>query len=235
MTWDPVADFDAIQAMYSFWFLLAAFFALLAVFLLLPGRTTGWQRLVFLATAGGRGAWREAAPPERPPDPVAEKALTELRLRIERETDPVRKAEWVAAAATVRTLQEKEAQFAQELEEAKRRIDQHNRGLRFLAWIGAVVSPVLSLHFLVLVIIGVLTQETLSPGSRVSPARIVSLDSDAVFFWFSMVASLALSILLARLAMGCVRFLRSSPVFDRHDPENQGVLVEIGRILGGPR
>lgn len=234
VTWDPVADFHAIQTTYSLLFLLAAFLAVLAVLSLLPGRVTGWQRFVFLATAGRRGAWREAAAPALPRDPVAEKALAALRLRIERETDPAQKAEWVAAEATVRTLQEKEARFAQELRDAQGRIDQHNRGVKSLAWMAAIVSAVTSLGFLFGVILGALTQETIAFG-RYSRSRVVSLEGEPALFWFTMAASLTLCILMARLTVGCVRFLRSYRGFDRHDPENRGVLLEIGRILGGPR
>ena len=234
-TWDPVADFYAIQTVWSLPFVLAALFAVLSVLSLLPGRVTGWQRFVFLATAGRRGAWREAAPPALPHDPVAEKALAELRARIERETDPARKAEWVAAEATVHKLKEEEARFAHELQEAKMRIDEYNRGFKSLAWMAAVVSPVLSLGFLFPVILGALTQETISFGGRYSRSRVVSLEGEPALFWFTMAASLTLSILMARLAIGCVRVLRSYRAFDRHDPENQGVLLEIGRIVGGPR
>ena len=235
VTWDPVADFHAIQAMYSLVFLLTAFLAALALLSLLPGRITGWQRFVFLATAGRRGGWREAAPPALPHDPVAEKTLAALRLSIERETDPARKAEWVAAQATVRTLQDKQAHFAQELQESQRRIDQHSRGLKFLAWVAAVVSAVLSLGLVFVVSLGALTQETISFGGRYSPGRFVTLEAEPALFWFTMAASLAVSILMARLAIGSVRFLRSYREFDRHDAENHGALLEIGRILGTPR
>jgi hypothetical protein len=235
VTWDRVADFHAIQTVYSLVFLLAAFFAVLAVLSVLPGRVTGWERLVFLVTAGRRGAWREAIPPALPPDPVAEKALAALRLRMERESDGARKAQWVAAAATIRTLQEKEARFAQEMQEAKRRIDQHSRGLKALAWISAVVSSVLSLGFLLAVILGTLTLETIWFGGRHSPSRLVNLEAEPMLFWFSMAASLTLGFLMARVAIGSVRFLRSYKGFDRHGPEDRGALLEIGRILGGPR
>jgi hypothetical protein len=80
--WDPVADFYAIQAVWSSVFLLTAFMALVTALALLPGRATGWQRLVFLASAGRRGAWREVS--------------AELRVRIARESDPAVKAEYVA-------------------------------------------------------------------------------------------------------------------------------------------
>jgi len=233
VTWDPVADFFAIQTMYSVWFLLAALLAVMAVLGLLPGKVTGWQRFLFLVTAGRRGAWREAAAPALPPDPVAEKALAELRRRIQRETDPARKAEWVAAEATVRTLQEKEALFAQELQEAERRIDQHNRDVKCLAWMIAIVFSQLSLGSLFIVILGALTQEIISFGY--APSRLVSLEAERALFWSTMAAWLTLSIAMALLAIGRVRFLRSYRGFDRHDPENQGVLVEVGKMLGGRR
>jgi hypothetical protein len=235
VTWDPVADFYAIQAVWSLPFLLTALFAVLSVLSLFPGRATGWQRFVFLTTAGRRGAWREAALPVLPRDAVAEKAIAELRARIERETDPARKAEWIAAEALVHKLKEKEARFAHELQEAKKRIDQYNRGFKFLAWLYIVLCPLFSIGFLLPVIAGALTQVTISLGGRAARIRIVSLEAEPVLFWFIMVASLTISVLMALQAIRSVQLPRSFREFDYEDPENQGVLPRIGEILSRPR
>ncbi|HEX6154956.1 MAG TPA: hypothetical protein VFZ54_02970, partial [Burkholderiales bacterium] len=174
-TWDPVADFYSTQAMYSLVFLLTAFFAVAAVLALLPGRVTAWQRLVFLATAGKRGAWREPAAPALPSDPVAEKALAQLRLLIERETDPAQRAELVAAEAAMRTLRAEKARYVQELQGTERRIDQWGRALIFLTGMAAVLSAVFSLFFLLAFVLGALTQETVFLGGRHPSSLAVSL------------------------------------------------------------
>lgn len=210
-TWDPVADFYSTQAMYSVVFLLTAFFAVMAVLALLPGRVTAWQRFLFLATAGKHGAWREIAAPALPRDPVAEKALVPLRLLIERETDPAQRAELVAAEAAMRTLREEKARYEQELQGSESRIDQWGRALKFLTGMAAVLSAVVSLFFLFAFTLGALTEETVLLG-RHSSSLAVSLEREPALFWFTMAASLTIAIVMARIAIGCVRALRAARV-----------------------
>ena len=186
-TWDPVADFYSTQAMYSLVFLLTAFFALAAVLALLPGRVTAWQRLVFLATAGKHGAWRETA-----------------------ETDPAQRAELVAAEAAMRNLREEKARYLQELQGTERRIDQLGRALKFLTGMAAVLSAVFALFFLFAFILGALTQETVFLGGRHASSFAVSLEQEPALFWFTMAASLAIGIAMAWIAIGCVRALRAA-------------------------
>ena len=152
MTWDPVADFHAIQAVWSLPFLIGSLVrrALRTLAFPRPGHRLAALR-VLLATAGRRGEWREAAPPSLPRDPVAEKALAELRARID------------------------------------------------------------------------------------GRSRMVSLDAEPALFWFTIAASLAMSVLMALLALRAVRMLRSSRKLAEDDFEDQGVLHEIGEISGRPR
>jgi len=172
-TWDPIADFYSTQAMYSLVFLLTAFFAVAAVLALPPGRATARQRLVFLATAGKHGAWRETAAPALPLDPVAEKA-----------------------------------RYVQELQGTERRIDQLGRALKFLTGMAAVLSAVFSLFFLFAFILGALTQETVFLGGRHPSSLAVSLEREPALFWFTMAASLTIAIVMAWIAIGCLRALR---------------------------
>jgi hypothetical protein len=186
-TWDPVADFYSTQAMYSLVFLLTAFFAVAAVLALLPGRVTAWQRFVFLATAGKHGAWRETAAPALLRDPVA-------------------------AEAAMRTLRAEKARYVQELQGTERRIDQLGRALKFLTGMAAVLSAVFSLFFLFAFILGALAQETVFLGGRHPSSLAVSLERDPALFWFTMAVSLTIGIVMAWIAIGCVRALRAARV-----------------------
>ena len=64
---------------------------------------------------------------------------------------------------------------------------------------------------------------------------MVSLDAEPALFWFTIAASLAMSVLMALLALRAVRMLRSSRKLAEDDFEDQGVLHEIGEISGRPR
>jgi hypothetical protein len=93
VTWDPAADFHAIQAVYSLLFLLTASFSGLAMLGLLPGRVTAWQRFKFLATAGRRGAWRETQPSLE----LYVQELQEAERRMDQLARGLRAILWLAA------------------------------------------------------------------------------------------------------------------------------------------
>ena len=203
VTWDPVADFYAIQGVWSFVFLLSTFIALLAVLSLLPGTTTGWQRFLFLASAGRRGAWRE---PASAPDPIAERALTALRGQIAHEIDAARKAEWLAAERTVLKLLEDERRITRELKESRERMEELGRTARVIAWLSMVLCPLVSIIFLVPVIAGALTGETFLIGRFGGTA---SLEAQPVLFWLNMGFCLAMIAATIRAAFGAARLRRS--------------------------
>jgi hypothetical protein len=199
---DPVADFYAIQAVWSFLFLFTAFLGLLSALALLPGRATAWQRFVFLASVGRRGAWRD---PMAASDPVTEKAIAELRTRIERETDPVLKEGWAALLK----LRHDRARLKQELEASHNRLQDLGSAVRVVAAIGVVCFSVLSVGFLLPVVAGALSRETLSLGPG---AGSIKLDTEPGLFWFNMGASLVISALMALGAFRAARLLRSGDV-----------------------
>jgi hypothetical protein len=201
--WDPVPDFHAIQGLWSFAFLFSAFFATLSLLALLPGRISGWQRFLFLATAGKRGAWRDMPAP----NPIADRAFAAMRERIERETDPALKAHLIASEAAMRAFQRDEAYIGRELRDLRERLRDPFRGLRWMASVGMVVFPFLSIGFLIPAVLGALTQETLVIGRGMGTA---ALADDPGLFWFNIGASLVLSAVFASLALGVARLRRSN-------------------------
>jgi hypothetical protein len=221
--WDPVADFYAIQAVWSSAFLFAAFLALVSALALLPGRATGWERLVFLASAGRRGAWREAA---LVCDPATEKYLAELRARIAGETNPGLKAEWVRLLK----LHTDAARLKQELNASLDRLDDLGRAMRVVTWFAAISFSVISLGFLVPVIAGALTRETFSIGRD---AARVSLDAQPELFWFNMGASLLVSAVMALGAFRAARALRAG--IGRTGAENSTPTPQGNRGYVDPR
>jgi hypothetical protein len=99
------------------------------------------------------------------------------------------------------------AGYVQELQDAERRIHDLARGLRAFTWLAAFLSAGLSLGFSFAVVLGALTQETITVGSRGSSGRAVSMEAEPALFWFTMAASLVLAIVGGRIAIGCVRSL----------------------------
>ena len=122
--------------------------------------------------------------------------------------DPAQRAELVAVEAAMRTLREEKARYVQELQGTERRIDQLGRALKFLTGMAAVLSAVVSLFFLFAFILGALTQETVLLGGRHSSSLAVSLEREPALFWFTMAASLTIAIVMAWIAIGCLRALR---------------------------
>jgi hypothetical protein len=158
--WDAVNDFYSVQAVWSSVFLLALFVALLCTLALLPGKVTGWQRFLFLATAGRRGAWRESAPAAKAR--ASDEAYEELRRLIKLETNPERKAELIAVEGTLRAVDQEAGRLVEEMNESIERMDELSRAIRVVAWITAISFPVISVGLLMPVIVGAVTHETFS-------------------------------------------------------------------------
>jgi hypothetical protein len=179
-TWDAVADFYSIQAVWSFAFLAALFFAFQSALALLPGTATGWQRFVFLATAGRHGAWRDS--------------------------DPARKADLLASDATMRALDRDVALLQRQMNESIAGLDRVRRAMRAVAWLAAIFFPILSVGLLVPFMLGAATQETFT---LTRAPTTVSLEAEPGLYWFSMAASVLLSALVGLAAYRAIRLLRS--------------------------